>query len=153
MKALELKIQPPVLALITAIGMWFLSALMAFLSIDLPGREALSILLLITGGVAGFAGIFAFRHAHTTVDPRTPSATRVLVTIGIYGLTRNPMYLGILLILVAWLIFLGNLLPIVLLPLFVLYMNRFQIAPEERVLREKFGDEYAEYQNKVRRWL
>ncbi len=80
-------------------------------------------MLVIAGGIAGFAGIFTFRTSHTTVDPRTPEAARVLVTVGIYRFTRNPMYpmyLGILLILLGWLVFLGNLLSLLMLPLFVL---------------------------------
>lgn len=153
MNALELRIPPAVVALVTAVGMWILSGLSALLAFDLPVSAPLSSLLVIGGGIAGFVGIFTFRHAHTTVDPRTPNAARVLVTSGIYRFTRNPMYLGIFLILLGWLLFLGNLLPVVMLPLFVLYMNRFQISPEERALAEKFGDEYVSYQQKVRRWL
>lgn len=153
MKALELKIPPAVVALVVAICMWYLSALINFLAVELPARKALSIMLLFAGGVSGFAGIFAFRHAHTTVDPRLPGNARVLVTSGIYRLTRNPMYLGIVLILVAWLIFLGNLLPIVMLPVFVQYMNRFQIFPEERALKENFGEQYLDYCKNVRRWF
>ena len=153
MNTLELRIPPAVVALVAAIGMWLLSGLMAFLAVDLPARALLASLLVIAGGIAGFVGIFSFRVAHTTVDPRTPGAARILVTSGIYRFTRNPMYLGIVLILLAWLVFLGNLLSIVMLPLFVLYMNRFQISPEERALTEKFGDEYLRYQQEVRRWL
>ena len=153
MNAMELRIPPAVVALVAAIGMWLLSGLMGFLTFDLPARAPLASLLVIAGGISGFVGIFTFRVAHTTVDPRTPEAARVLVTSGIYRFTRNPMYLGIVLILVAWLVFLGNLLSIIMLPLFVLYMNRFQISPEERALTEKFGDEYLNYQLEVRRWL
>lgn len=141
------------MALIAAVAMWLLSGLMDFLAFDLPAGAALASLLVIAGGIIGFIGIFTFRHAHTTVDPRTPEAARVLVTAGIYRLTRNPMYVGIFLILLAWLVFLGNLLALVMLPLFVLYMNRLQILPEERALTEKFGDEYLKYQQEVRRWL
>ena len=153
MNALELRIPPAVVALVAAIGMWLLSGLVVFLDVDLPARVPLSSMLVIAGGIAGFVGIFIFRASHTTVDPRTPDAARVLVTVGIYRFTRNPMYVGILLILLGWLVFLGNLLPIVMLPLFVLYMNRFQIVPEERALMAKFGDEYLKYQQRVRRWL
>ena len=153
MSALELRIPPAVVALIAAIGMWLLSGMMSFLDFDLPARTLLSSLLVIAGGVAGFVGIFSFLCAHTTVDPRTPEAARVLVTAGIYRFTRNPMYVGIFLILLAWLVFLGNLLSIIILPLFVVYMNRFQIVPEERTLTAKFADEYLKYQQEVRRWL
>ncbi len=153
MNNLELRIPPAVVALVAAIGMWLLSGLVSFLAFDLPAKALLASLLVIAGGIAGFVGIFSFRVAHTTVDPRTPGAARVLVTAGIYRFTRNPMYVGIFIILLAWFVFLGNLLSIVMLPLFVLYMNRFQIVPEERTLAEKFGDDYLKYQQDVRRWL
>ena len=101
MNALELRIPPAVVALVAAVGMWLLSGLLSFLAFDLPARAPLASLLVIAGGISGFVGIFGFRCAHTTVDPRTPGAARVLVTAGIYRFTRKPMYVGIFLILLA----------------------------------------------------
>jgi protein-S-isoprenylcysteine O-methyltransferase Ste14 len=75
------------------------------------------------------------------------------VTWGIYAITRNPMYLGGLVILSGWAIFLSNALAFLFLPTYVLYINRFQIKPEERALTALFGQEYVAYQGRVRRWL
>ena len=82
-----------------------------------------------------------------------PGETTALVAVGVYKLTRNPMYLGMLLMLIGWAIFLSNVVAFAFLPVFVLYINRFQIEPEERVLALKFGSEFAAYQTRVRRWL
>jgi protein-S-isoprenylcysteine O-methyltransferase Ste14 len=82
-----------------------------------------------------------------------PDAASSLVVSGIYRYTRNPMYAGFLLILLGWAAFLSNILALIVLPAFVLYMNRFQILPEERVLTTLFADEYTEYLARVRRWF
>jgi protein-S-isoprenylcysteine O-methyltransferase Ste14 len=76
-----------------------------------------------------------------------------VVTSGIYRLSRNPMYLGFLLALAGWTVFLGNIIALALLPLFVAHMNAFQIKPEERALLAKFGPAYAQYMRTTRRWL
>jgi protein-S-isoprenylcysteine O-methyltransferase Ste14 len=105
------------------------------------------------GVAATAAGVIAFKRAQTTVDPTRPANASVVVTHGIYAFTRNPMYLGMLLALAAWAVFLGSLPAWLALPAFVKYMNRFQIEPEERFLRQKFGDPYDGYLLRVRRWL
>jgi protein-S-isoprenylcysteine O-methyltransferase Ste14 len=89
----------------------------------------------------------------TTINPMSPNKTSALVTGGIYRLSRNPMYVGLFLFLMAWAIQLSMLWPFIGPVLFVIYINRFQITPEERVMESKFGDEYSVYKNKVRRWL
>ncbi len=98
-------------------------------------------------------GVLEFSNAGTTVDPRTPHQSESLVVKGVYRFTRNPMYLGFFLMLVAWEIFLGSVFAALLLPLFVVYMNRFQILPEERHMRALFGEDYDRYVSEVRRWL
>lgn len=102
--------------------------------------------------IVGF-GVAPFRRAKTTVNPRQPQNASALVTSGIYRATRNPMYLGLLLVLIAWGVMLAHGLALIVLPGFVLYMNRFQIAPEEAVLTGLFGTAFTEYTGKVRRWL
>ena len=82
-----------------------------------------------------------------------PDSTSSLVVSGIYGYTRNPMYLGFLLVLLAWAIFLSNFVALALLPAFVVYMNHFQIGPEERALGSLFAQEYQAYLARVRRWI
>ena len=92
-------------------------------------------------------------RARTTINPVKPSSASSLVITGIYRLTRNPMYLGSLFILLGWAVFLANVLAFLLLPGFVLYINRFQIIPEETALSGIFGSEFATYKANVRRWL
>ena len=151
MNGLELKVPPLVLVTIIAASMWGLSALWP--DTNIPGSLWAGLVVCMVGaGIAGL-GVLAFRQAHTTVDPRTPNATSELVISGIYQRSRNPMYLGFLLLLMGWAIYLGSLHAFILLPVFILYMNRFQIEPEERFMKEKFGDTYRAYQAKVRRWL
>ena len=98
-------------------------------------------------------GVWQFRRASTTVDPRDPGKSSALVTGGIYRWTRNPMYLGMLLVLVGWAVYLANLPALLGLPGFVLYMTRFQILPEERHMRRTFGAAFDRYRLRVRRWL
>ncbi|WP_448213423.1 methyltransferase family protein [Colwellia sp. MEBiC06753] len=98
-------------------------------------------------------GVIAFRRAKTTVDPTQPQKSSSLVISNIYKVTRNPMYLGFLGLLTAEVIFFQHYLSLPYLALFVAYMNRFQIKPEEQMLAELFGDEYHSYCQSVRRWL
>lgn len=117
-------------------------------------RVAGAIVLLLAGAGIAAAGGIAFRRAQTTVNPLTPEKASALVSGGIYRLTRNPMYLGFALFLLAWALYLAS--PVALLvgpSCFVLYLNRFQIAPEERALEKLFGEEFASYRQQVRRWL
>lgn len=113
----------------------------------------LATLPALLGAALGVAGIWAFVRAKTTADPRRPHRATTLVTSGIYRYTRNPMYLGILLILAGWALYLGNLLSGLFLVVFVAYMTRYQIIPEERLLLENFGDEFNNYRAAVRRWV
>jgi protein-S-isoprenylcysteine O-methyltransferase Ste14 len=119
----------------------------------LPGQRALAVGLMLIGVAICAAAIVSFRRARTTVNPMTPRSTTALVVSGLYRMTRNPMYLGFLLVLLGWALWLSDGLALLGVPAFVLYMNRFQIEPEERVLAELFGSEYAAYQARVRRWL
>lgn len=153
MKALELKIPPPLIALLVGVSMWFARRYTPSLGLAIPGRTALAIGLVILGIALALAGVLAFRKAKTTVNPLKPEATSTIVASGIYRFTRNPMYLGMLVVLVGWAVFLANGISFLLAPLFVLYMNRFQIGPEERVLCGHFGSEFDNYMKSVRRWL
>jgi len=122
-------------------------------SIALPGHHGLAAIISGVGIFFILAGVYEFQKAKTTLNPTTPAATSSVVASGIYRVSRNPMYVGFLLALTGWAIFLSHPLPFLLLPAFVAYMNRFQISPEERVLSAKFGDEYDTYKQSVRRWL
>jgi protein-S-isoprenylcysteine O-methyltransferase Ste14 len=153
MNALELKIPPPLVALFVAILMWLTPTFAGSPSIPLGLRRGVALALLCLGLSIAVSGVVAFRQARTTVNPIRASSASALVSSGIYRFTRNPMYLGLLLELIAWTMFLSNPLALLLLPVYVLYINRFQIIPEERVLTSLFGTEYSAYKKSVRRWL
>src|SRR3954462_7919163 len=133
--------------------MWLTARELPMFDYDFPVRNILAIALVATGLAMDLAGIVAFIRAHTTVNPLKPANTSTLVTTGINRYTRNPMYLGMLMTLLAWAIYLGNAAALALLPAFVLYLNRFQIEPEERALARLFGATFSPYQASVRRWL
>ena len=153
MHALDLRIPPLVLVVLFALAMWLIAQLVP--PVALPPLWPLVLAGLFAGaGVAvALSGVLAFRRANTTVDPRVPQQSSSLVIRGIYRYSRNPMYVGFLLLLLSWACYLMNAAAFALLPLFVLYINRFQIAPEERHLLQKFGAEYQAYCNEARRWL
>ncbi len=153
MHRLELKIPPVALVILFALAMWLVARMSPGAGIQIPGREWVALVILIVGFALIIAGAVAFISAKTTVNPMTPELATSIVSSGIYKLSRNPMYLGLFLMLAAWTIFLENILSALLLPLFILCMNRFQIIPEENTLLTKFGDEYARYLKSVRRWL
>ena len=113
----------------------------------------LTVILFVAGVSLGIAGVWEFQRAQTTVNPHHPDRSSAIVTSGIYRRTRNPMYLGLALIVAAAAAWRGNLLGGFVVPLFVLYINRFQIVPEERMLSVKFGASFRDYCGKVRRWI
>lgn len=153
MHRLELKIPPPIVGLVVAIIMWAGTSALPALTTHLPRHFILAAAILAALGVFfSAAGMLAFRRARTTVNPFKPNTASALVTSGVYGKTRNPMYLGLLLALTGWALYLASL-PAALGPiLFFLYITRFQILPEERVLTSLFGSTYTEYCQQVRRW-
>jgi protein-S-isoprenylcysteine O-methyltransferase Ste14 len=153
MQALELKIPPVILVAVFALLMWLLAQLVLPLALPAVWRWVLTAGFAVAGIAVALSGVLAFRRADTTVDPRVPQQTSSLVIKGIYRYSRNPMYLGFLLLLTALACYLMNPAAFALLPLFVLYMNRLQIAPEERYLLQKFGAAYQAYTKQVRRWL
>jgi protein-S-isoprenylcysteine O-methyltransferase Ste14 len=153
MPSLELKVPPVPLAGVFAAAMLGLSSLTPAATFVLPGRMGISLGLVVLGFAIALAGVVAFRAHKTTVNPLTPGASSVVVSTGVYRFSRNPMYLGFLLALVGWAIYLSNALAALLLPAFVAYMNRFQIKPEERVLLAKFGSQFSRYMASVRRWV
>lgn len=150
---LELKVPPLLVVLATAGLMWLVARIAPGFAFEFSARDIFLIGFILAGIAISALGFFSFKRAGTTVNPMKPDSSSTLVDTGIYKLTRNPMYLGFLLVLIAWAIFLANWLSFLLLPLFILYMNRFQIEPEERALASIFGKEFADYQMKVRRWI
>lgn len=153
MRALELKIPPGVVVLLCAALMWLAARAVPDLGFPLPARSGVALCLAGVGVTVSGLGVVSFRRARTTVNPLKPGAARALVVSGLYRVTRNPMYLGFLVALTGWAVFLANVLSFLFLPAFVLYLNRFQIGPEERALAARFGGEFTTYQTQVRRWL
>ena len=153
MKALELKVPPVAQFLAFAAVIWLLPRFLPALSIEIPARRILVVLFFCLGGIVAVPAVAAFRTSGTTVDPRDPGKASRLVVRGIYGYSRNPMYLGLLFLLLAWAIYLSNPLGFAVLPLFVVCMNRLQIVPEEAAMEAQFGHEYRDYRKSVRRWL
>ena len=152
MNALELKIPPPIVATLVAALMWLASRAPA-LRLEVPARRMIAASLAVFGVAVATAGISSFKRAQTTVNPLKPQSTSSLVVSGVYRVSRNPMYVGMLLMLLGWAVLLSNVLALAIVPAFVLYMNRFQIGPEETVLARMFGGEYETYRSRVRRWI
>jgi len=150
---LELKIPPLLLALLFAFMMWLLAHVSAGFVLPKNVAGMASAVLAVSGLLSIAVAALSFRKAGTTVNPVAPETSSALVSNRVYRFTRNPMYLGMLLLLLAWGIYLANALSIALCVGFILYMNRFQIEPEERALTIIFGDAYRAYLDKVRRWL
>lgn len=153
MQWLELKIPPLLVWLVIAGAMLGVAHSAPGLSFTLAGSSAIAMALVALGGTVAIAGVIAFRDKRTTINPLTPSASSSVVSGGVYRVSRNPMYLGFLLALAGWAVYLSNAGAALLLPAFVAYMTQYQIKPEERALLAKFGSEFAQYASRVRRWL
>lgn len=122
-------------------------------SISFTGQGYLSVGLFLFGLSIIAIGGYTFRKAKTTVNPSNPEKTTSLVTTGIYRFSRNPMYIGFLLWLLACAIYIGNVLNLPLLPIYIVLVNRLFIQPEEEALGKLFGEAFYQYKNTVRRWI
>lgn len=152
-KKFELLVPPVVLVLAFAGLMWLAARATPALDVSLRWAPSAALVCVVAGLAVTVAGVAAFRRARTTVDPTRPHLSSSVVVSGVYRWSRNPMYLGFALCLAGWALHLGNAAAGCFVPAFVLYLNRFQIAPEERALEARFGDAYTAYRRKVRRWL
>jgi protein-S-isoprenylcysteine O-methyltransferase Ste14 len=150
---LEHRIPPPVIALIVAGGMWTVAHVPPILPLPTLLRVLVAAVLAAIGVGVALSGVMAFRRARTTVNPLKPETSAALVASGVYSFTRNPMYLGMVLGLLAWAVYLASLWSLLGPAVFALYITRFQIVPEERVLERLFGAAFAAYKRRVRRWL
>ena len=148
---LELKIPPP-LVLLTSAGLHtFLVSWFPTIGIEMP--LILSFACVLLALFFGFSGVFLCWRKKTTIHPWDPTDTTALVTDGVFAVSRNPMYFGLLLLLSGWVLQPLHPASLLALMIFFLYINRFQIAPEERILAAKFGDHYSAYCDRVRRWI
>lgn len=150
---LELKIPPVLVVLIFGALMWAGAKLAPALSFEFNRAAVWAIAVGGIGIVVAALGVIQFRRAKTTVNPLKPDTASTFVASGIFRVTRNPMYLGMLLVVLGWALFLRNGVSFLGAAAFVAYMNRFQIEPEERVLFARFGEQFTAYRAQVRRWL
>ena len=154
MHFLETKIPPPVVSLLFALIIWIISSVTS-VSTMLSDQQGLvaAITLLVLGFGFAISGGLSFRAAATTVNPLKPETASSLVTSGVFRYSRNPMYVGLAIILLAWTIYLAAPLSLIGVLGFIAYIQRFQIVPEERAMYKLFGDEFGVYKSRVRRWL
>ena len=152
MNFLEKKIPPPIVFLITLL-LIKVSSFSGLFLIASKIRIPLALLLIVIGIAIDIVALLSFCKMKTTINPLNPSATTSLVTTGIYAVTRNPMYLGLVFILLGASVYLENLLGVFFIALFIAYISRLQIFPEERVMQELFKDEFNHYCQQVRRWI
>jgi protein-S-isoprenylcysteine O-methyltransferase Ste14 len=153
MSGLDKLIPPPLLAALFAAAMWLCARWLPDLTVQFTG-QTIAAMAAVAAGVAPVAAAWAqFLQARTTANPIHPERASSLMTHGVFGLTRNPMYLGLALALFGWVLWLGNGACALLLVGFVGYITRFQIIPEERALRANFGEQFDAYARRVRRWL
>ena len=145
------KIPPPILVLILVSFNYFSSKKIDLF--NLPYQNLISILILLIGMLILINPIFKFIKSKTTIDPIKFKKVNKLITTGIYKYSRNPMYLGLLMIVTSTSLFYLNIFSITTPILFYFWINRFQIKREEIFLTEKFGKEYSLYKAKTRRWL
>lgn len=147
---------PPVFVFALAIAaIYGIDDVISFGKVDAfwVGRIILATVCFVLSGIFGVFALWAFKKASTTVNPVEVSKARTVVSSGVFRFSRNPMYLGLLLLLFCYSFYLGNLWGILISGLFVLYMNHFQIIPEEQAMEHKFGQGYLDYKARVRRWI
>jgi protein-S-isoprenylcysteine O-methyltransferase Ste14 len=153
MHRLELKIPPVAVFLVFVALMWAIARALPAAALPVPAARIVAAVLATAGVALGVAGILAFRRHGTTVHPVHPHKASAIVSEGVYRYTRNPMYLGLALFLLAWAVWLGNFVSVACVPVFIAYMTRFQIRPEEHALLTKFGPDFRHYMESVRRWI
>lgn len=147
------RIPPLALLIIAGLCMWLLRHLFPGLALQQPWLPQLALPLAALGLVLCISTLHTFRRAQTTVDPRHPQQSTRLITHGPMRISRNPIYLGLLLVLLSWSLLAQHGLAFAVVPLFFLYLDRIQIPAEEVALRQLFAAEYAVYCSRVRRWL
>lgn len=153
MTMLELKVPPPLGAAVVAAAMYLVSAWTPGLHLLIPAAATIAAALGTAGVAVNVAALWAFRRHRTTVNPLRPDNATALVTDDIFAWTRNPMYLGMALMLTGWALWLSNIASLLGPAMFAGYLTRFQIIPEERLLLAKFGAALTDYQRRVRRWI
>ncbi|MCV2369577.1 methyltransferase family protein [Roseateles oligotrophus] len=155
LSSLDLKVPPLIVwAIFVAISMGVatLPSLAAF-NFSFTGQSLASAFVAAVGAAIASAGVMEFRRSKTTVNPLKPDAASTVVALGVFRYSRNPMYVGMAMLLLAVVILMGSVAALACVPAFCGYITRFQIKPEERMLQQVFGAQYAAYLAQVRRWL
>ena len=148
---MKTKIPPPIITL-TCIVINYLSTYLIN-PIKFPNIKIIGVLILLVRLATVMIAIFLFKKDKTTVNPINPEEATVLVTTGIFSITRNPMYLGLFFVICSTVLFFGSWFGIIILIFFVWYINKFQIIPEEEAMEKLFGNKYSKYRQNVRRWI
>ena len=148
---MKTRIPPPILALVMIVLIYLSSFFIESTTFNYQG--SLSVLVLILGLACAIPSFKLFARYKTTISPLKPSDATALVTEGMYRYSRNPMYLGLLLLTIASTIWFGTWFGIIINIVFIFLINFLQIIPEEEALLEIFGEEYEEYKKNVRRWI
>lgn len=153
MKKLELLIPPPVVTLLMGLLMVGMDRLLPFLKIRFGAQQLIGSAFILLALLFGALALSEFYRRATSISPARPTKASYLVTDGVYSISRNPMYLGLLMALFGWFVYLGNVASFLGPVFFVYYINRFQIKPEERILLEKFNEVFTDYTYRVKRWF
>ncbi len=153
MKYLELKVPPLILVVIFSLLIGLIGHHDDSPMLQSNTEVVLWALIALAAVATCLSGVWEFRRHQTSVNPTTPESSHSLVRSGIYQYTRNPMYLGFALLLLALCGLSGSLYSLIVPPLFIWYVTVFQVIPEEKVLHGIFGARYTQYKKKVRRWL
>ena len=148
---METKIPPPIVTLIFGLSIYFSRGI--FQVVEIKYSFYFGILLLVLGFVILISAVRLFRKDKTTVNPLSPEQATKLVTDGIFKYSRNPMYLGMALVLGSIAVFFNLIGGIILIALFCAYITKFQILPEERAMRDLFSDDFDKYTKVTRRWI
>ena len=150
---MRVRIPPPLLAVAAAALMWWLDRRMPVVRLLMPPWNRIGWVFICVGFGIDLTSIAEFLRAKTTVNPiRIERAARLVVT-GLYRVSRNPMYLGLLTVLFGWAVILGSLAPFLVMVTVERLLVVMQIKAEEAALAAKFGDEYVDYTRRVRRWI
>ena len=150
---LEHKIPPPLVTLIAIAGIYLCSTFTTLAPLVIAPFYGFSVALTILGLGIMLAGALEFRRAKTTVNPLAPEQASELVISGIFKRTRNPMYLGMVIVILAATLAIGHLIGLIWAMGFMLYIQVYQIHPEEKAMQKLFGESFAQYRQQVRRWL
>jgi len=149
----KLKIPPPVYGISIGVLMWLLNQYLPINHWISAPWNTIGLVIIAVAMSFDLWSLFLFFRSKTTPNPMKPENSKHIVTSGLYKISRNPMYVGLLFVLLGYAIWLGSIAPFLLLPLFVLLITTQQIIPEEEMLEKKFGQEYLDYKMRVRRWL